>query len=472
MFNRTDLTGLPPTAFKDLGLGGKLYRGLEQYATGAWMPSMFGYNPIRTRAKNITQANIPTLQYTNPATQATYPLGESNYAQDIKNATNYYTRLGRKTALGLGLAGYVGYNAYDAFMYPCQCEDPAAPNYMELDGFGKCPCGTDVGESRTLDPSAVEVVPTAPVEEIDADTMQFLIDRGIEPTDYNYYLNQNNPYVPYEIGEDPDPGNKKKGGNVSKKKFVKRLVSIFEEGGSNEVGKGDRQDTATKDIEKMKSGFLENLKTNSNKAISAELYDKAKNHPQIMEKLMANGYKENLAEEAPVEAKWGMNINTGGYVVKKRHGGNTDYFSYSPFSYHGDTPGIERFDTANPTTNITFGRRNLAPVLANRSGFESIGASLTSKLPYKNNTGVGVQGDVHFVGDRWKALENVTKANTELDLSGGYDPKLGPYASLIASPQFAFSNMQVRPNANVREGQFIAKVGPYAGATWTPGREL
>ena len=431
MFNRTDLTGLPPTAFKDLGLGGKLYRGLEQYATGAWMPSMFGYNPIRTRAKNINQANIPTYQYTNPASQATYPLGESNYAQDINNATNYHPRLGRKGILGLALGTYVGYNAWDAFMNPCQCIDPTAPNYMELDGFGKCPCGTDVGESRVLDPSAVEVVPTAPVEEIDADTMQFLIDQGIEPTDYNYYLNQNNPYVPYEIGEDPDPGNKKKGGNVSKKKFVKRLVSIFEEGGSNEVGKGDRQDTATKDIEKMKSGFLENLKTNSNKAISAELYDKAKNHPQIMEKLMANGYKENLAEEAPIEAKWGMNINTGGYVDMGAENPLTKFISggmetnyYEPYDIPMAQEGIQISDKAGNTKMVTEEEAEMWYEALNDNpdlSFTDLGFASDSPYMQQNQ---GSQGQCP-PGSYWNAQYNMCVPRASVS----YNPVKGPTTS-------------------------------------------
>jgi hypothetical protein len=174
---------------------------------------------------------------------------------------------------------------------------------------------------------------------------------------------------------------------------------------------------------------------------------------------------------------WGKTykFKDGGYIPKMPTGGDTDYFEYTPLSSFGKSPGLETYGNNRLTTDLTFGRSNIAPRLAQRQGFESIGASLTTRLPYQNKTGVGFHGNLKFVGDRWKALQDVTKANVEADLSGGYDPKVGGYASLIASPQFTFGNvsptMAKLYQGKLREGEWLAKVGPYAGVSATPGRE-
>lgn len=168
-------------------------------------------------------------------------------------------------------------------------------------------------------------------------------------------------------------------------------------------------------------------------------------------------------------------MKDGGILPKMPNGGDTDYFKFSPASLMGQTPGLETYGQDRLTMDATFGRSNIAPRFAKRSAFESIGANVTARLPYQNGTGVGVQGNVKLVGDRWKALQDKTKANTELDFTGGYDPKLGGYGTFTASPQFTFGNVsptlaKVYQN-KLREGEWIAKAGPYAGVGATPGRE-
>lgn len=174
--------------------------------------------------------------------------------------------------------------------------------------------------------------------------------------------------------------------------------------------------------------------------------------------------------------QWQLEQKKNGGLVKMPNGGDTDYFKLSPISSFGQTPGLHTYGDHRLTMDATFGRRNIAPRLAQRQGFESIGTSLTARLPYQNNTGVGVQGGVNFVGDRWDLTEGTgVKTNVEADLTGGYDPNLGGYASLMAGPQFTFGNVaptvaKVYGN-QLREGEWLAKAGPYAGAGWTPGRE-
>lgn len=146
------------------------------------------------------------------------------------------------------------------------------------------------------------------------------------------------------------------------------------------------------------------------------------------------------------------------------------HITVSPFSYHGDTPGLYRFDTQNPTFNVgytqPFGSRAV-----NRLGVDAMSAGLTAKLPYMNNTGMGIQGNLHTDFDEWQSFP----ATVETDLSLGYDPKLGFHSGLTASPQFSFGNVQQtvarKYGTGLKAGQFIGSVGPFAGASVVPGRK-
>lgn len=152
----------------------------------------------------------------------------------------------------------------------------------------------------------------------------------------------------------------------------------------------------------------------------------------------------------------------GAYVYDG--GGN---IKISPFSYHGDTPGLYRFSTHNPTFNINysqpFGER-----VAKEQGFESFSGGLTARLPYKPNTKIGVEGNLRAIG-RPNRSSTMT---VETDLSGGWDPNVGPYANFIASPQFMFGNVSPTKSkvygTGLHGGEYLGKVGPFIGASFTP----
>ena len=296
LVSRQEITSLPPKAFKELGASGQIGRGLEQlgYQYGTFpfgaIASGFGYNPLRTRGKNIIDISEPTLSYGNTSKNITAPLDDVNVAEDILNNTNPFRRYGRNAALGLGLTGYLGYNIYDAL-------------YGEQDPL-------PLGPVRTMLPQDVQTHSLTDYELSIPDSLE-----GIRSNDFyntkNYWDRRYNTLDPLDW--DTVPENQKEGGKVSKKKFTKKLLSFYEEGGANEIGRGDRMDTATKAIDNLKKDFIKNLKDNSNKAITGEIYDLAKTNPEVMNTLMQNGYKENLAEDQgppqPMEeAQWGMNM--------------------------------------------------------------------------------------------------------------------------------------------------------------------
>lgn len=305
----TETTAIPPTTWNDLSFRGKVGRGLETYATT-------GLNQFfRTGQSGIKNLELPVFGFSNSALgpNVINPVNETaqQTASDIKNAINYKYRLGLKSTLIGGGLGYLGYKTYDAFANPCQCVDPKAPNYMKLDAFGKCPCGTDVGPIRTLDPTGTPIETPLPADSLMApDSMRFLMERGIYPSEYNYYrFNEGN--INPNTQNQTLPDDFKKGG-AFRKKFVNKLASMFQEGGpaeSAELGKGKRNDTLTNDVENRKGMFTSKLKNNSNKAISEEIYKNAQHNPKIMNMLMQDGFKENLADDTQMpEAQYGLSM--------------------------------------------------------------------------------------------------------------------------------------------------------------------
>jgi hypothetical protein len=161
----------------------------------------------------------------------------------------------------------------------------------------------------------------------------------------------------------------------------------------------------------------------------------------------------------------------GGNLPKAQEG----YINFTPYSNRGDMPGVETFGSKNPTMNIGY-TRDITGRLVKDQGFEKAIGNVTAKLPYNNNTGVGIQGGLKLVGDRIKAIQDVTKANVETDFIAGYDPKLGFHSSLIASPQFTFGNVQPTMSkvygTGLKSGEWLVKAGPYAGVSAIPGRDL
>jgi hypothetical protein len=301
LISREEITSLPPTAWGDLGTKGQIGRGIEQlgYQYGTFpfgaISSALGYNPLRTRGKNIIDISEPTLSYGNTSKNITAPLDDVNVAEDIMNNTNYFRRKGRNAFLLGGLGTYLGYNAYDA-MYG----EPDAP---------------PLGPVRSFLPRDTRTFPMTNDYQLQIpDSLEGMGDPSyFTPKGYNIYRRGNLDNLDW----DTIPENQKEGGKVSKRKFTKKFLSFYEEGGENPndpntIGKGDRMDTGTREVGKIVPNFTANLKNDSNTAKTQEIYDLAKDNPEIMQTLMANGQlKENLADEQNqpmVEAKFGRSM--------------------------------------------------------------------------------------------------------------------------------------------------------------------
>ena len=338
---RTDITGLPPNTWDTLSNRGKIGRTLETYGTT-------GLNQLfRTGAKGVESVDYPVYGYSNmalgPNMQDPAAIPYSQTASDIKNAINYKYRLGLKTTLIGGGLGYLGYQTYDALVNKCQCTDPNEPNFQPVNALGKCPCGTDVGPSRVLDPTPIqEDTLVYPNSLRTPDSMKFLKEKT--PSDYNYYRYQDSNLVNPNLQNQVLPDDFAKGG-VSKNRFIDRMVSMYAEGGDAALGQGKREDTLTNDIANMKSSFISTLKNNSNKAISKDIYENAQTNPKILNMLMKDGFKENLAEEEPMNTDFTAAF--GGFVdmdaeeplTKFIYGGDEEEY-YEPYGLTQARDGV------------------------------------------------------------------------------------------------------------------------------------
>ena len=296
-----EVSDIAPATLDRLGGWGKTGRFLENVGMSTWLPQFFGLgNPIRTAARNVNQLTLPTFGYSNSALGPNVidPAKEGSYGSDIKNAINYKYKLGLKSTLIGGGLTYLGYKTYDAFANPCQCDSPGLPNYQKKDAFGKCTCGTDVGSSRILDPTPIKSNETYDNIEVLPDSLKFLTLPPFNiknPTPADYWRNRDT--IPAQ--QESFDADFSKGG-ISKKQFIKKFTSKFQEGGDPKdttVGKGSRVDTLTSDIAKTKDLFKNKLKDNSNIALTEEIYKNAQSNPQILNMLMQNGPKENLADD-------------------------------------------------------------------------------------------------------------------------------------------------------------------------------
>jgi len=296
---RVDVTSTPPSTVDRLGFRGKIGRGLENFALSTYIPQIFGLgNPLRTSPKNVSTLELPVLGYTSSALgpNVVNPALETGVASDIANAMNYKYRIGRNALIGAGGLGYLGYKTYDAFYNVCQCDNPTGDNYMPKDEYGNCPCGGDVGDKRILDPTGQPIEQLAPEEQLTVpDSMKFLDEQGLYPTEQNYYRlkgkNKRTQAVDYKTG------------GITEKQFVKAFSSKFQDGGPQDqsLGKGKRMDTLTNDVEARKDIFKSKLKDNSNVALTKEIYKNAQSNPQILNMLMQDGPKENLAEDTGMQ---------------------------------------------------------------------------------------------------------------------------------------------------------------------------
>ena len=346
---RIDMTGLPPRTFGDLSNRGKIGRTLETFGTT-------GLNQLfRTGSKGIEKVDYPVYGYANmalgPNIQNPASVPFSQTASDIKNAINYKYKLGLKSTLIGGGLSYLGYQGYDAYANPCQCDDTNAPNFMAKDAMGNCPCNTDVGPSRVLDPNPIQEENTVDPSLLERpDSVKFLNEQT--PSEYNYYRYQDSNIVNPNMQNEVISDDYKKGG-AAKNRFIKRMTSMYADGGPSTEGapgQGKRTDTLTDEISNTKISFLNTLKNNSNKAISEDIYKNAQGNPQILNMLTKDGYKENLSEDAfdttplstdPTAAFGGfIDMDAAEPLTKFVYGGDDEEEYYEPYGLEQAQRGI------------------------------------------------------------------------------------------------------------------------------------
>jgi hypothetical protein len=156
----------------------------------------------------------------------------------------------------------------------------------------------------------------------------------------------------------------KKGG--SKKNFTKNVLSLIkkQEGGdaeeSTEIGRGNKKDTLTNDVSKIKSSFTDKLKEVSSKAAIDSIYDKMmkSNDPELMQSA------QELAQNRQKSSQMGSFepiAQQGGYIGE----GQPDMFSQGGFDMPqaqkggmqklGDFLLGEKYTTANNPYNAKTG---------------------------------------------------------------------------------------------------------------------
>jgi hypothetical protein len=156
----------------------------------------------------------------------------------------------------------------------------------------------------------------------------------------------------------------KKGG--SKKNFTKNVLALIkkQEGGdaaeSNEIGKGNKKDTLTNEVSKIKSSFTDKLKEVSSKAAIDSIYEKMmkSNDPELMQSA------QELAQNRQKSSQMGSFepiAQQGGYVGEEQ----PDMFSQGGFDMPeaqkgiiqrlGDTLLGEKYTTANNPYTVKTG---------------------------------------------------------------------------------------------------------------------
>lgn len=94
---------------------------------------------------------------------------------------------------------------------------------------------------------------------------------------------QDNPYM-------------KKGGKVSRKKFMKNILKRFEEGGAEQpaLKSGPKKDTLEKDVEKATKGFISAVQGKAKESLSKEIYklSEQSGDPKLQEMLMSGNQQQ------------------------------------------------------------------------------------------------------------------------------------------------------------------------------------
>ena len=166
---------------------------------------------------------------------------------------------------------------------------------------------------------------------------------------------QDNSKIPYypaiELYGGPIP-QMKKGGKVSRKKFMRNVLKRFEAGGQGQeavLKSGPKKDTLTQDVEKATKGFVNAVQGKAKEATAKELYSLAEQSgdPKLQQILMSG----NQQQQQPMPmAQKGMQYADNGAIVDP--GGRT-YQEYIDW-YNEDTIDPEKESREAPMSEEEF----------------------------------------------------------------------------------------------------------------------
>lgn len=155
----------------------------------------------------------------------------------------------------------------------------------------------------------------------------------------------------FDRGWESMPAEDYKKGGALKKKFIKRVTSMFAPGGETEetsgIGKGNRMDTNTSEVGKRKTSFIDKLKTQSDKAATEELYEKVQQtgDPNLINIFM--GQDQNQGQAPQPQMQQPQFSEQGGFIdmsasnplTRFIYGGDDNQY-YEPYNVPEAREGI------------------------------------------------------------------------------------------------------------------------------------
>ena len=245
-------------------------------------------------------------------------------------------------------------------------------------------------------------------------------------------------YTPIEWDNINDGyGNYKKGG--SKKNFAKNILSLLkkaEGGDTQEIGQGNKRDTITNDISKIKNQFTSKLKEVSNKAAIDAIYEKMmkSNNPELMQSA------QELAQNRQQNSQMGTfepTAQQGGYIGE----GQPDMFNYGGSDMPQAQKGLinnvgdfllgERYTTANNPYNVKSGAlyrdplTGLTPVARTVHKRGLLGRPKKYTDYYSKSGNIGNVGKINenYINEPKKETKKESKLDSKLEKTA-YDKDL------------------------------------------------
>ena len=245
-------------------------------------------------------------------------------------------------------------------------------------------------------------------------------------------------YTPIEWDNINDGyGNYKRGG--SKKNFAKNVLSLLkkaEGGDTQEIGQGNKRDTITDDISKIKNQFTSKLKEVSNKAAIDAIYEKMmkSNNPELMQSA------QELAQNRQKNSQMGTfepTAQQGGYIGENQ----PDMFNYGGSDMPQAQKGLinnvgdfllgERYTTANNPYNVKSGAlyrdplTGLTPVARTVHKRGLLGRPKKYTDYYSKSGNIGNVGKINenYINEPKKETKKESKLDSKLEKTA-YDKDL------------------------------------------------